>query len=1024
MSKSILGLILSLFLSLQTRAEQPTFNISSFDATPGEIIDVDFNVDNFIDLISVQFSVNWDHTVLQFRTIKNFNSSVPGLSPSVFGATPAMTDNGFFTLGWIESSITQITIPNGSLFFTVEFEVIGSPCESSPVEITNTPLEIEVAEADENIGLIANNGEINIPGTGCAQTVSFIGNSVIGACGSNACVQFTVENFITVGSIEFSVLYNPAVLQFDEIKNFAPLPGFNSSGSTNLFAPGVLRVLWFNGNAENDTLPDGTVLFEICFDVIGTGGQSSEITFSPTLPNTDLNMTISDIDGNFYPVDMTPAVITAQCQLEGFALIADTICTMPGEPVCFEIKVNDFDDIIAMQFTIKWDSTVFEFDNVGCFGIPGLDATGFGVPGTGDVKDGELWVSWLDLSLQGVTVPDFSTIFCLCLNAVGNAGTSTPITFTDDPLTIDILNAQDSLLEFGLLHGRGEIKLDCDPVTCALSYTLNTLNPNCAGEQNGVLNLTVIENCPETPTYAWNTTPVTTTQDLTGVGAGIYTVTITLGTTVVIVTDTLFDPAPWTVDASIINPNPPGSATGAVNILTVTGGTPPYTYQWNTNPVQTTQDIANLLPGTYTVTITDNNGCIFTPEPYNVGAEIAVAITPVSCNGGSNGAINLSVSFGTGPYTYSWNTVPVSTTEDISNLTARQYCVTITDSGGSSRDTCFTVTQPPALLVTATITHDINENCQGAIDLNVTGGTMPYSYVWNTTPVQTSQDLTQLCGGQYFVTVTDGNGCIVDTCFTVFTGEFISVNLIPIQYGSFETSCSNICDGEITSVVSGGVEPFTYHWSNGATTSDISNLCAGTYTLTVTDNTGASTVATIVLDSPPPIIVSFIKTNPSDYVTSDGAISAVPNGGTPPYTFQWTGPVTGNGSALNNVPAGTYTLEITDANGCEFRDSEQLLPEVDVPCYTGMTVFTPNSDGRNDYFIITCVLDLENHLYIYNRYGGLVYETDDYQNTWIGVDQDNEPLPDGGYLWVLELFRPDGSTELVKGTVNLLRTAD
>ena len=115
------------------------------------------------------------------------------------------------------------------------------------------------------------------------------------------------------------------------------------------------------------------------------------------------------------------------------------------------------------------------------------------------------------------------------------------------------------------------------------------------------------------------------------------------------------------------------------------------------------------------------------------------------------------------------------------------YCVTITDVGGDTRDTCFTVTQPPAIIATASITNDVNENCQGAIDLNVIGGVLPYTYSWSNS--EDTQDLTQLCPGQYCVTITDGNGCTLDTCFTIFAGG-ISVQFTVTQYGAFQISCS------------------------------------------------------------------------------------------------------------------------------------------------------------------------------------------------------------------------------------------
>jgi len=224
-------------------------------------------------------------------------------------------------------------------------------------------------------------------------------------------------------------------------------------------------------------------------------------------------------------------------------------------------------------------------------------------------------------------------------------------------------------------------------------------------------------------------------------------------------------------------------------------------------------------------------------------------------------------------------------------------------------------------------------------------------------------------------------------------------------------------------IVDGAVEPVTYRWSNNATTADLADLCAGTFTVTVTDGTGNTATNSVVLSAPPAIVVDVTSTLPSDFGTSDGAIFVVVNGGRPPYQYAWTGPQTGNTAALNNIPAGTYTLVVTDASGCTDVSIVQLLPG-NAPCYEGISIFTPNSDGHNDFFIITCVLDAPNRLYIFNRSGGLVYETQNYQNNWIGVDGDGQPQPDGGYFWVLEVTRQDGSVQIYRGTVNLLRTAD
>jgi len=477
------------------------------------------------------------------------------------------------------------------------------------------------------------------------------------------------------------------------------------------------------------------------------------------------------------------------------------------------------------------------------------------------------------------------------------------------------------------------------------------------------------------------------------------------------------DPDPLAVTVTITDPNPPGSSTGAINI-TVTGGTPPYSYLWSFEN-RTTEDLVNIPAGTYTVTVTDSKGCTFIPDSYIVGADLSASLTPVTCNGGSNGAINLNVSFGTPPYTFNWTPAGLPPTQNQSNLTAGTYCVTVTDSGGSTRNSCYTIIQPPPLIVTASLTNDINEDCHGAIDLNVVGGTPPISYLWNTG--QSTQDIINLCPDTFCVTITYSGICSVDTCFIIGAGG-ISVNLSAQQYGGgFETSCHGSCDGSINSTVSGGAAPISYLWSNANTNANLSGLCAGTYTLTVTDASGQTAVSSITLVSPPELQISFLTTLPTDPSANDGAISAVVTGGVPDYTYLWS-PAGGNTGSLSNLFPGFYSLTVTDANQCSETASADLF--LGDRCFEGIRIITPNDDGKNDFFIITCIFSANNHLAIYNRNGGLVYETNNYQNNWTGVDEENQPIADGGYLWVLEIFPTNGPAELLKGTVNVLRTAD
>ena len=1005
MSKSILGLILSLFIAFSARAEQPIFNISSAQGNPGDHVDINFEVDNFTNLVLAQFSVNWDPNVLDFVAIKNLNSSVPGLTAGSFNVE-TYVDEGKITMVWFEPSTNQVSIPDGSIFFTIEFEVVGDPCDNSTITITDDPTEIVVAEDEEDIGLISNAGVVTVPGTGCSEDILFNGETVTAACGSETCVSFTVQNFIDVASMDFALVFDPSVIEFVRFQNYAPLQTFGG-GSTNLAGPGLLRVVWTSPNVTNESLPDGTTLFEICFNVLGPGGQSSTITFGNTPP-----VEIADVNNDLHVVNIDPAVITAECAIEGHALIAEVVCTEPNDVTCIDISVNDFENILTAQFSINWDPALFEFDHIEGLNLAELSDDQFATPP--EIAEGQLSLSWFNINTA--TVPDLTTIFTLCLRAIGPAGSTSPITFTNTPALIEIAD-EDSVLVFGLIHGQASIMLNCDD-SCEISYTLTSTPTSCPGTADGSLNLNLdTGGCVDTPTFLWSYQG-RTTEDLINAPAGSYTVTITVGTQLVVASGTINDALPIGVFASITHPTPPNASNGSIDI-TVTGGMPPYSFVWSTVPAVLTEDLTNIPSGTYSVTITDSKGCTFVPDPFTVGGDLAAQVTHVTCAGDCNGSITLAPSFGCSPYTYLWNTVPPQTMPTIQNLCAGSYCVTITDCAGATRDSCFTVSQPLPLMVSASVTHDVNENCHGAIDLNVLGCTNPFSYLWSNGA--TSQDIINLCPDTYCVTITCGSNCTYDTCFTV-SGN-IGVSLDVTQYGNFQTSCAGVCDAQIHSVVTGGNQPITYAWSNGNVTPDLLNVCAGIYSLTITDASGNTASATTTITSPPGLVFTSIVSLPTDIASSDGAISIIATGGVPPYTYEWSGPVSGIlPSSLNNLPSGSYTITVTDANGCEYTDYIELL--ADGKCYQANKIITPNSDGKNDFFLIQCALGVDNHLAIFNRFGGLVYETDDYVNNWAGVDQDNQPVPDGGYLWVLEIRNSTGIPQIVKGTVNVLRTAD
>ncbi len=448
----------------------------------------------------------------------------------------------------------------------------------------------------------------------------------------------------------------------------------------------------------------------------------------------------------------------------------------------------------------------------------------------------------------------------------------------------------------------------------ALNATVSSSqNVGCFADSTGNIDLTVVMGTPPY-SYAWNTGD--TTEDISNLPSGNYSVTVT--------------DANGCVDTLAISISQPAGAlstgitvlqqvscyngnNGALN-LTVTQGTPPYNFNWSTGAI--TEDIDSLTAGTYTVTVTDANGCsgvqtVAITQPNGALSISSNVLQQVSCHAGSDGQIDLTVQMGTPPYSYSWSNG--MTTEDIMNLQAGTYTVIITDSNGCTDTHSVTITQPAGAL-NATLTMSQPVSCyggaNGAITVNTSMGTAPYSYQWSSG--DTTKDISSLPAGTYAVTITDANGCtLTDSVEVTQPAGALSVGATVTQ----QVSCHNGSDGSIDLTVTQGTPPYTYTWSHGASTEDVSGLPAGSYTVTVTDANGCTVVTTASIIQPPASVMVTGTTTPSNcLMNTGGSATANPSGGTAPYQYQWS--QGGTIQQITNLPQGTYTVTVTDDNGC------------------------------------------------------------------------------------------------------------
>lgn len=319
---------------------------------------------------------------------------------------------------------------------------------------------------------------------------------------------------------------------------------------------------------------------------------------------------------------------------------------------------------------------------------------------------------------------------------------------------------------------------------------------------------------------------------------------------------------------------------------------------------------------------------------------LSTNVSDVSCNGGNNGNINLTVSGSVGPFSFNWSGPNgfTSTLEDLSNVEAGSYTVVVSTPSGCQSTTSITVSQPSNMVLTI-VGQNVacNGGSSGNIDLTVSGGTPTYTYSWSNG--ETTEDISNLSPGSYTVNVSDANGCIATSTVS------ISEPSLPISLSNTNQNvlCNGGSDGSIDLNVSGGTPGYTYSWSNGQTSEDISGLIAGTYSVLVTDFNGCTSTLTTTILQPSALSSSVAVYNVNCYGQNTGSINLTVSGGTPGYTYLWSnGQTSAYATALG---AGTYSVLITDVNGCQSTNNATITqPTLLVASHTKVNLTCYNSN--------------------------------------------------------------------------------
>ncbi|MDD4218401.1 MAG: gliding motility-associated C-terminal domain-containing protein, partial [Bacteroidales bacterium] len=456
---------------------------------------------------------------------------------------------------------------------------------------------------------------------------------------------------------------------------------------------------------------------------------------------------------------------------------------------------------------------------------------------------------------------------------------------------------------------------------------------------------------------------------------------------------------PPQLQVNVITTSAQCGSVGGAALASFSGGVPSYSFLWSNS--LTVSNLTNLNPGLYSVVVTDGNGCTVT-NSGNVGisGNLNASINqlhPISCPLDTDAVLEAVSLNAEAPVSFLWGNG--ETNPILTNVGAGTYNVSITDDWGCNGTANITLSDPPSMQIQANIT-DIacfGDN-NGSINISVSGGNIPYNYIWSN--LFNDYNNVGLSGGEYFVTISDDNGCSITESFSLIDPE----KLVLISDVS-NVSCYGYADGSVSLSASGGVGSYNYTiFGNEQVFSGSSfyGLPVGSYGLQVRDQNNCLDSVQVNISEPSAISASYDFYGPSCIGNNNGYIEIQTIGGTEPYMYSWD-----NNSIdiplISGLTQGIYNITIVDANDCLYELEAVSLEDIDEDCIRIPNAFTPNADGINDTWIIENLeLFSSAYVYVFNRWGQLLY-TGRPGDEWDGT-YNNRLVPTAPYLYVIELY--------------------
>ncbi len=699
---------------------------------------------------------------------------------------------------------------------------------------------------------------------------------------------------------------------------------------------GNISVLWNDGSTDSDRLNLAAGTYSVTTTDANGCTAEENFTLTATDGELDFSITINDVNCNggtdaSFALDITDGTEPYTVFIDGTE-VDDFTNLAAGE---YLISVNDAAGCtVEMPITIAQPPLLLvdaEIINPGCAGNDGsIQLLLSGGTGTYTV----VWTDDADAGLlrENLTAGSYT------VNVKDENNCVTTVTFT-------------------LTDTEGMLNLDLEifDVACFGENTGEVLPAVTGAEMPVVFMLNGTENAP-----------------LNALAAGDYELTATdANGCSAVVNFTVSQPATLLITETVNNANC-GQNNGSID-LEIVGGTPfpddGYNIEWNAGNGE------NLAAGSYSVTVTDAENCTLT-ETYTVtgGEEFSVMIATetADCNGGE-GSVMMSFQGGTPPFAYNLNGEIM--TDLPLTLSAGFYQLLVTDAAGCSDAVEFLIGQPTAINYFAEILDaECGEDTAAVNFFSLSGGTGEYTFLWSDGATDFDRTFTE--NGDYRLTITDSNGCTaVSQIFEIFIPEPIVIDADE-NPGDFQgITCAGADDATVTVTVAGGVEPYTYQWSNGATTPTIDSLPPGEYLLNVTDSLGCSEIFVATFPEPTEFFFESLTVTDADCNLENGSLTVTPAGGSAPYVFFLDGTQTEN--EVTDLSPGNYEITARDANGCEIAATFTVA---EIGCLTGsgfVFLITENTvdlaaqsvelhwmtegETNNGFFIVEHSLDGENY---------------------------------------------------------------